>query len=108
MIPPLQNAAFVLDMRLGAQLKADKNRFALALDRERVEIEAKRGDNDAHRSLLVVVGSKGARCYGDLDGDKRVGKAEWSSKLGVALTAQVVERSGKPMITRLCTASLIS
>ncbi|KZV70969.1 hypothetical protein PENSPDRAFT_578479 [Peniophora sp. CONT] len=92
MIPPLQNATFVLDARLGSQLKADKNRLAFALDRERVEAEVKRGD-DGHKCLLVVVGSKGARCYGDLDGDKRVGKAEWSSKAGMALAAQVVERS---------------
>lgn len=95
MIQPLQNMVFVLDTRLGSQLKADKSRFALAVDRERVELEAKRGDNDGHRSLLVVVGSKGARCYGDLDGDKRVGKVEWSGKSGLALTAQIVERSGK-------------
>ena len=95
MIPPLKNAAFVLDTRLGSQLKADKNRLSLALDPERVELEANRGDNDGPRCLLVVVGSKGVRCYGDLDGDKRVGKAEWSSKSGLAVTAQIVERSGK-------------
>ncbi|VDB87527.1 unnamed protein product [Peniophora sp. CBMAI 1063] len=93
MISPLHNGTFVLDPRLGSQLKADKNRLALALERERMEIEGKPGDGDGPRSLLVVAGSKGARCYSDLDGDRRIGKVEWSSRSGTATTAQVVERS---------------
>ncbi|KAI0033991.1 lethal giant larvae like, C-terminal-domain-containing protein [Vararia minispora EC-137] len=97
-IPPLplsSGGAFVLDGRLGAQLKADKNRFAVALDKEHADSQPRRKDSNGAqlKSVLVVVGAKSARCYADLNGDKRIGKADWGGKSGLAVYAQLVERN---------------
>jgi syntaxin-binding protein 5 len=98
-IPPLPSThggAFVLDRRLGTQLKADKTRLAAVIDAEHTSPELVRRDSGGRepRCVLVVVGTKGARCFADLNADKRTAKVDWGGKNGFAVCAQVVERNG--------------
>ncbi|KAI0319430.1 lethal giant larvae like, C-terminal-domain-containing protein [Amylostereum chailletii] len=91
-IVPLEGCTFVLDARTGAQCKADKNRLSIVLDQHRSPDLDGRGEDDP-RCFLIVAGSKGARCYGELNGDSRISKAEWGSKAGVVLSAQIIDKN---------------
>ncbi|KAI0046614.1 hypothetical protein FA95DRAFT_1582978 [Auriscalpium vulgare] len=87
----LPGGTFVLDARTGAPCKADKNRLAVALAAENASPGA--GEDDGPRCLLVVAGYRGVRCCTDL-GEARVSRAEWGSKAGNVILAQVVEKNG--------------
>lgn len=79
---PIANGTFILDAKTGALLKADRMRLAATFST---------GTNPRQSPcLLVTVGAKGARSNIAITGE-RIGKAEWSHKVGNILTAQVVE-----------------
>lgn len=48
--------------------------------------------------LLVIAGSKGARCNVDITGD-RLGKVEWNNKMGKVSSVQIVQKLGESKVT---------
>ncbi|KAJ3988441.1 WD40 containing snare-dependent exocytosis protein [Lentinula detonsa] len=72
---------FVLNNKNGIRCPADRSRLASALS------------DSSNRSsvLLVVAGSKGARCNININGD-RIGRVEWSHKMGKVLSVQIVQK----------------
>ncbi|THH21204.1 hypothetical protein EW146_g293 [Bondarzewia mesenterica] len=95
---PLPGGTFVLDGRTGAPCKADRNRLAIALDRQagNMVIGSSRKDSEEEsgpQCFLIVASAKGVRCFADL-GDGRLARAEYGSKAGAANAVQVVERNG--------------
>lgn len=79
---PIANGTFVLDAKTGSILKADRVRLAATFSS---------GTNPRQsQCFLVTIGAKGARSNIAVTGEK-IGKAEWSHKVGNIQTAQVVE-----------------
>ena len=88
-LAPLAHGTFVLDAQTGAPCRADKAHLAVAL-----EFKAPKGaSEEGVRCLLLVVGARAVRCLADF-GDDRIARAEWGSKAGGAVDAQVVNRNG--------------
>jgi syntaxin-binding protein 5 len=88
-LAPLAHGTFILDAHTGAPCKADKARLAVALEFK----ASKDTSEEGVRCLLLVVGARAVRCLADF-GDDRIAKAEWGSKAGSAVGAQVVDRNG--------------
>ncbi|KAF8274032.1 lethal giant larvae like, C-terminal-domain-containing protein [Lactarius quietus] len=88
-LAPLAHGTFVLDSHTGAPCRADKAHLAVALEFKAPKDTSEEGV----RCLLLVVGVRAARCLADF-GDDRIAKAEWGSKAGGAVGAQVVNRNG--------------
>lgn len=78
----LPQANYVLDIKTGAQRKANRNRLAAA------------HPGAEGRSIWVTASTKGVRCISDVTGE-RIGKAEWGSKVGHVQSVEVIERSGQ-------------
>lgn len=94
MICPVPGGLFVLNGNSGVILNADKTHLVSVLNKEPPKLVRKGSNSDPPGSVLVVVGAKSARSYRDLDGDKRIGKAEWSAKsVGNVIAAQIIERN---------------
>ncbi|KAH6917033.1 lethal giant larvae like, C-terminal-domain-containing protein [Coprinopsis sp. MPI-PUGE-AT-0042] len=79
---PIQGGMFVLENKTGNPRGSQRDLFAQAL-RSSEEIPTP--------SIFVTVGTAGARSYNNIDGE-RLGKADWGTKHGAAITVQVVER----------------
>ncbi|KAI3622792.1 wd40 containing snare-dependent exocytosis protein [Moniliophthora roreri] len=77
---PLPGAMFVINSKTGARCLADRRRLSVSAD----------GSTSV---LFVVAGEKGARCHLNINGD-RLGRTEWSSKVGQVLSTQIVEKLG--------------
>jgi len=81
---PLQHGSFVLDEKTGLMLGADRERIFLSQN----------VSNSDSRSILVTTGTKGARVYAEVNG-QRISKVDWSSsKMGNVQRAQIVEKMG--------------
>ena len=89
---PIEGGVFVIEARTGARCKADSGRLVSIIDQHRSADPD--GRNDHPRCFLVLVGTKGARSYSDLNGSSRVGKTEWGSKEGDARSTQIIEKNG--------------
>lgn len=74
--------SFVIDAKTGTWIKADRSRLA-----------ASSQPSNSGPCVWVTAGVKGARCVAGVDGE-RVGKAEWSSKVGAVESVQIVEKNG--------------
>ncbi|KAF5368577.1 hypothetical protein D9758_002181 [Tetrapyrgos nigripes] len=83
-LPAHLTGLFVIDKKKGTQYHANRRR----LNESRIS-----PPTDGPQALLVAVGAKGARSHVDLDGP-RIGKVDWSSKMGKVLSVQIVERLG--------------
>jgi syntaxin-binding protein 5 len=81
---PLSRGSFILDANTGISIKADRSHLAASL---RVS------DHHYVPCLWVTAGAKGVRCIADITGE-RVGKADWSSKLGGVESVHIIEKSG--------------
>ena len=90
MIAPLAHGTFVLDAHTGEPCRADKAHLTAALEYK----ASKDTSEEGVRCLLLVVGARAVRCLADF-GDDRIAKAEWGSKAGAAVGAQVVSRNGE-------------
>jgi syntaxin-binding protein 5 len=88
-IAPLAHGTFVLDAHTGAPCKADKAHLTVALEFK----ASKDSSEEGVQCLLLVVGARAVRCLADF-GEDRIAKAEWGSKAGAAVGAQVVNRNG--------------
>lgn len=84
---PVRNAAFVLDLKTGSFLKADRERLSASIT------SVKNQTPVSAQCFLVAVGTKGARSILDVTGEK-IGKVEWGHKFGNVETAQVIEHMG--------------
>ncbi|KAF8634948.1 hypothetical protein AX15_000677 [Amanita polypyramis BW_CC] len=81
---PLQYGSFVLDEKTGSTLDADRERLFLT----------QYNTNSDIRPIFVTTGSKGARAYAGVNG-QRIAKIDWSNgKTGHVQTAQIVEKTG--------------
>ena len=81
---PLQHGNFVLDEKTGMILRADRDRIFLSQN----------ASNAESRSIFVTTGTKGARTYAEING-QRIAKVDWSSsKMGNVQRTQIVERMG--------------
>lgn len=81
---PLQHGSFVLDEKTGLILGADRERIFLSQN----------VSNSDSRSILVTTGTKGARAYAEVNG-QRIAKVDWSSsKTGNVQRTQIVEKMG--------------
>lgn len=99
-IAPLARGTFVIDAHTGEPCRADKAHLTVALEFK----ASKDTSEEGVRCLLLVVGARAVRCLTDF-GDDRIAKAEWGSKAGAAVGAQVVSRNGDCSaiyITRRC------
>jgi syntaxin-binding protein 5 len=81
---PVKGGMFILEDKTGKHRGSQRNLFAQAL---------RCNEEPSTPSIFVTVGTAGARSYSNIDGE-RLGKAEWGSKQGAAISAQVVERLG--------------
>lgn len=88
-LAPLARGTFVLDAHTGAPCGADKAHLTVALESK----ASKDPSEEGVRCILLVIGARAVRCLADF-GDDRIAKAEWGSKAGVAVGAQVVDRNG--------------
>jgi len=79
---PLPNGTFVVDAKTGVSCKADRQRFMDVLH-----------EKEVGPVVLVAAGMKGVRSFLNITGE-RLGKAEWSTKSGVVIGMQIVERLG--------------
>ncbi|KAG2022890.1 hypothetical protein CC2G_000608 [Coprinopsis cinerea AmutBmut pab1-1] len=95
---PLPGGSFVLDSKTGNPRGASRGLFAAA-------VRLAGGDDAIVPSLFVTVGSRGARVYSNVDGE-RLGRAEWSSKYGTAVVAQVVERMASKALVVITDAQI--
>jgi len=86
---PLNSGMFVLDAHTGAPCKADKAHLTAALDFKL----SPTAPEESVRCLLLIVGTKGARCFADF-WNERGARVEWDHKVGNVVRAQVVERNG--------------
>ncbi|KAG6879569.1 hypothetical protein C0992_001396 [Termitomyces sp. T32_za158] len=76
----LPRGTFVVDSKTGAQSRANHNHLAQT------------GSGGPRvPSIFVMVGTKGARCFANINGD-RISKTEWGHKAGEVLEAQIVEK----------------
>ncbi|KAG5647699.1 hypothetical protein DXG03_008422 [Asterophora parasitica] len=82
----LPRGAFVIDSKTGVSVNANRSRLAQA-----------GSDYDFARQkkppVLVLVGTKGARCFASINGE-RIGRVEWGSKAGAIQGVQIVDRLG--------------
>ena len=81
---PLKEGVFVLDSKTGARIGATGSLFAASY----------RSESPSSPPILITVGAKGVRTYGNITGD-RIGKADWGVRAGNAVAAQVVQRMGE-------------
>ncbi|KAG5732833.1 hypothetical protein E4T56_gene2783 [Termitomyces sp. T112] len=82
----LPRGTFVFDSKTGTQLPANHIHLARATSGE-----------PRAPSILIMVGAKGARCFANINGE-RIGKIEWSHKVGEVLAAQIVEKLGSRVL----------
>ncbi|KAJ4485744.1 WD40 containing snare-dependent exocytosis protein [Lentinula aciculospora] len=75
---------FVINSKNGSRCLANRSRLAAALN----DSETTRGTVPV---LFVTAGLKGARCNMNISGD-RIGKVEWSHKMGKVLSVQIVQK----------------
>jgi syntaxin-binding protein 5 len=81
---PLQHGNFVIDEKTGKTLPADRGRIFLSQN----------ASNSESRSIFVTTGTKGARTYAEING-QRIAKVDWgSSKMGNVQRTQIVEKMG--------------
>jgi syntaxin-binding protein 5 len=81
---PLQHGNFVLDEKTGLMVAADRGRIFLSQN----------ASNNETRSILVTTGTKGARTYAEING-QRIAKVDWGSgKMGNIQRTQIVEKMG--------------
>lgn len=81
---PLQHGNFVIDEKTGKILPADRGRIFLSQNTS----------NSESRSIFVTTGTKGARTYAEING-QRIAKVDWgSSKMGNVQRTQIVEKMG--------------
>ncbi|KAK2461424.1 hypothetical protein APHAL10511_005887 [Amanita phalloides] len=81
---PLQHGSFVLDEKTGSIISTDRERMFLM----------QRASSSETRSIFVTTGSKGARVYAEVTG-QRIAKTDWtSSKTGNIQSTQIVEKMG--------------
>ena len=83
MADPLPDGTFVVDTQ-GVLIGADRARLAASFN----------VPTDTPPCLMITVGSKGARCNFNIDGEK-VAKIEWGSKVGLVQSMQIVENLRK-------------
>jgi len=81
---PVPHGSFVLDAKTGAPIKADRSRLAASLQTS---------DRNNAPCLWITAGAKGVRCIAGITGE-RIGKADWSSKVGAVESVQIIEKSG--------------
>ncbi|KAF5385371.1 hypothetical protein D9615_001225 [Tricholomella constricta] len=81
----LPRGAFVIDSKSGAGVTANRSRLAGA------------GYGQKTPPVLVMVGTKGARCFANLNGE-RIGKVDWGSKVGTIQGVQIVEKLGSHVL----------
>ncbi|KAF9074911.1 WD40 containing snare-dependent exocytosis protein [Rhodocollybia butyracea] len=77
-VQPLQ--IFVIDSKRGSRCTANRSKLLACMD-----------NSGASPVLLVIAGIKGARCNVNLTGE-RVGKVEWSHRMGKVLNVQIVQK----------------
>ncbi|KAG5638396.1 hypothetical protein H0H81_000292, partial [Sphagnurus paluster] len=82
---PLPRGAFVIDSKTGSGVLANRSRLS----------EAGFGESKP-LIVLVMVGLRGARCFGNITGE-RIGKVDWGNKAGAIMGVQVVEKLGKSL-----------
>ncbi|KAE9409115.1 hypothetical protein BT96DRAFT_953546 [Gymnopus androsaceus JB14] len=96
-------AMFVLNSKNGSPCGAYRSRLAASMDASRA--------TPTDQVLLVIAGSKGARCNVDITGD-RLGKVEWNNKMGKVSSVQIVQKLGSCALVaftenhEVCTYSL--
>lgn len=78
---PLPHGIFVIDSKSGFHWKANKHMLATSLEPTLP---------DTH-SLFIVTGTKGAKVFTDITGD-RIGKADWGHKSGTVRNVQILEK----------------
>ena len=83
MADPLPDGTFVVDTQ-GVLIGADRARLAASFN----------VPTDTPPCLMITIGSKGARCNFNIDGEK-VAKIEWGSKVGLVQSMQIVENLRK-------------
>jgi syntaxin-binding protein 5 len=81
---PLQDGVFVINSATGSPQRVNSSNLSASIQNRNLE----------DHLLLIVVGSKEAKCFGDLDDGHRLGKADWNAKHGVAQICQIVEKGG--------------
>jgi len=81
---PVLHGSFILDANTGGPIKADRSHLAASLQAS---------DRNNTPCLWITAGAKGVRCIADITGE-RVGKADWSNKVGAVESVQIIEKSG--------------
>jgi hypothetical protein len=82
---PLPQGSFVIDCKSGNKWKASR---ALLGEPTRPTT------SEAPHCAFVTCGSKGAKCFANINGTQ-IAKTDWGSKIGVVQGAQIVERLGE-------------
>lgn len=81
---PLPQGSFVIDSKSGNKWKANRARLTESIAATPV----------VPRCAFVACGSKGARCFANINGEQ-IAKTDWGSKGGVIQGVQIVERLGE-------------
>ncbi|KAG2117950.1 lethal giant larvae like, C-terminal-domain-containing protein [Suillus discolor] len=84
----MQGGSFVIDSQKGTTWRADRSRFAAALQT---------GDSNPARCFWVTASAKGARCMLDISGEK-ISKVEWNSKKNKVGHVQVIEKNNSHVL----------
>lgn len=85
---PIPNGSFVIDANTGAPVTANRSRLAASL---------RNSDGHDVQYVWVTSGAKGVRCFANITGE-RIGKADWSAKVGAVESVQIVEKNGKSFV----------
>ncbi|KAJ7459170.1 WD40 containing snare-dependent exocytosis protein [Mycena galericulata] len=80
---PLRGGTFLVDPNKGVPIRATKEQLGQSFSPT---------SPDTHR-ILVTAGTKGARCFADVNGT-RIAKTDWGNKVGTVQSAQIVEKMG--------------
>ncbi|KAF7303171.1 WD40 containing SNARE-dependent exocytosis protein [Mycena kentingensis (nom. inval.)] len=81
---PLNGSAFVLDARKGCVIRAARDQLARSMQ----------GPSTADDTILVIAGTKGARCIANITGP-RICKVDWATRPGASVRCvRVMEKMG--------------
>lgn len=93
----IPGASFVINVKSGTKIKADRSGLAEVLGSSAEDATKK-------KSFWISAGAKGVKCVIDITGD-RIGKADWPSKFGNVEKVAVVKKSSTSFYAYVCYSS---